>query len=130
MQGAAGDRLHVQLALSADQAGAAANLLDAEHVTDSSVEVFSLPTPLGDDSRLYHESYTPPGGAPREAWRAVWTRGRVVLSAFSTGPVGDFSAQQVSVFAAAVDAAFQRGSLPDVLTTRTPAALAAAPPAE
>lgn len=130
LQGPDGDQLHVQLALSADAAGAAANLLDAEHEPGSSVEVFGLPTPLGDDSRLYHETYTHADGVPREAWRAVWTRGRVVLSAFSTGPAGDFSAQQVSAFAVVVDATYQKGAQPDVLTTRTPGAPVAALRAE
>lgn len=120
LQGDTGDVWHVRLALSGDAAGAIANVLDPEHQPNSTVETYGLPQPLGETSRLYHESYTLSDGVPRESWRAMWTRGRVVLTVYTTGPAGDFTAQQVNAFAQVVDATYQKGAVPDVLTTKTP----------
>ncbi|HZQ37614.1 MAG TPA: hypothetical protein VFD32_16905 [Dehalococcoidia bacterium] len=120
LQGDTGDVWHVRLALSADTAGAIANVLDPDHQPNSAVETYGLPQPLGETSRLYRESYALGDGLPRESWRAMWTRGRVVLTVYTTGPAGDFTAQQVNDFAQLVDATYQRGAVPDVLTTKTP----------
>jgi hypothetical protein len=120
LQGDTGDVWHVRLALSADAAGATANVLDPNHQPNSTVETYGLPQPLGETSRLYRESYTLADGLPRESWRAMWTRGRVVLTVYTTGPAGDFTAQQVNDFAQVVDATYQKGAVPDVLTTKTP----------
>ncbi len=120
LQGDTGDVWHVRLALSADVAGAIANVLDPDHQPNSAVETYGLPQPLGETSRLYRESYTLADGLPRESWRAMWTRGRVVLTVYTTGPAGDFTAQQVNDFAQVVDATYERGAVPDVLTTKTP----------
>ncbi|HLZ70327.1 MAG TPA: hypothetical protein VKV26_10515 [Dehalococcoidia bacterium] len=120
LQGDSGDVWHVRLALSADAAGAQANVLDPDHQPHSTVDTYGLPQPLGEMNRIYHESYTLTDGLPRESWRAMWTHGRVVLTVYTTGPAGDFTAQQVNDFAQIVDAAYQKGAVPDVLTTRTP----------
>lgn len=120
LQGDTGDVWHARLALSGDAAGAIANVLDPEHQPNSTVDTYSLPRPLGETSRLYHESYTLADGLPRESWRAMWTRDRVVLTVYTTGPAGDFTAQQVNDFAQMVDATYQKGAVPEVLTTKTP----------
>ncbi|HEY7294053.1 MAG TPA: hypothetical protein VH916_03385, partial [Dehalococcoidia bacterium] len=120
LQGDGGDVWHVRLALSADAAGAMASVLNPDHQPNSSVETYGLPQPLGETSRLYRESYSLADGLPRESWRAMWTRGRVVLTVYTTAPAGDFTAQQVNDFAQSVDATYQRGAVPDVLTTKTP----------
>jgi hypothetical protein len=116
-----GDVLHVRFALDADPESANANLLDPPRLSSSPLDTYSLPQPLGDNGRLYHESYTSPNGVPFESWRAVWTRGRVVLTVYSTGPTGDFSAQSVAAFAATVDARYNNGPVPSVLTQPVPA---------
>ncbi len=129
LQGDTGDVWHVRLALSADAAGATANVLDPDHQPNSTVETYGLFQPLGETSRLYRESYTLANDLPRELWRAMWTHGRVVLTVYTTGPAGDFTAQQVNDFAQIVDATYQKGAVPDVLTTKTPNAPALPAPA-
>jgi hypothetical protein len=116
-----GDALHIHYALDSDAASASADLLDPLRLSSGPFDTYSLPQPLGDSSRLYHETFTSPEGVPFESWRAVWTHGLVVVSVYSTGPVGDFTAQQVAAFAATVDARYSRGAVPGVLTQPVPA---------
>jgi hypothetical protein len=120
LQGESGDVIHARYALSADAAGALANVLDPQHEPGSSVEVFSLPAPLGDVSRLYHETYTGTNGVRSEAWRVIWARGRVVLSLFTTGPAGDFTVDDALALAAGLDDRYSRTPLPAVLTDPLP----------
>lgn len=120
LQAESGDLIHARLALSADPAGAMANVLDPQHQPNSRVEVFALPAPLGDVSRLYHETYIASNGLPSEAWRLIWARGRVVLTLLLTGPAGDFTAQDAIALAAGVDDRYSRGSLPTILTVPLP----------
>lgn len=120
LQGKSGDQLNISFSLSADATGATANVLDPEHQPGSMTETFALPQPLGDTSRLYHETYTGADGVADEVWRAIWTHGPVVLSTYSTGPSGDFTARQVADFAAQVDERFNQGALPGVLTQPLP----------
>lgn len=120
-QGEGGDVLHVRYALDADPQSAAANMLDPLRLAAGPLDTYSLPQPLGDDGRLYHETYTSPTGVPFESWRAAWTHGRVLLTVYSTGPAGDFTAQSLAAFAASVDATYRKGPVPDVLTQPVPA---------
>lgn len=121
LQNEDGDELHVRFALDADAASANANLLDPPRLGSGALDTYSLPQPLGDNGRLYHESFTSPTGVPSESWRAAWTHGRVLLTVYSSGPAGDFSAQSVAALAATVDARYSKGALPDILTQPVPA---------
>jgi len=121
LQGSTGDVLHIGMALSADMAGAAAELLDPGQHAGGDLETFALPAPLGDDGRLYHETYSTPDGVQREVWNVVWTHGRIVVAVATTGPAGDFGLETAADFAAIVEARLSRASLPDLLTAPLPA---------
>src|SRR5207248_1183946 len=120
LQGATGDIIHIRYALSADAAGASANVLDPQHEPGSAVATFGLRSPLGDVSRLYHETYTGEDGIQREAWRVIWSHDRVVLIAYTTGPAGDFTADDALSLAADVDDRYTSSSPPGVLTDPLP----------
>jgi hypothetical protein len=115
-QGNDGDQIRAQLTLCGNPSGAAAYLADPDLHPGATLNRYSLPNPLGDGGLMYHEVYTATGGAPRENWRAMWTRGPVVLSVSGDGAPGEFSAQSVAAVATAADARFMRGSVPDILT--------------
>jgi hypothetical protein len=128
-QGNDGDQINVQYALSADAAGSAAYLADPELPAGSSVQAYALQAALGDAGRLYDVRYTAADGVPHEAWLAVWTHATVALSVSGDGPQGEFSAAQVSAFAGRVDARYEQGGVPNILTTPiTPSTPAPLPP--
>ncbi|MHB8575937.1 MAG: hypothetical protein ACYDCQ_11475, partial [Dehalococcoidia bacterium] len=73
LQSADGEVLTVAYTLSADAAGAHAYLLDPDRRPGAqSFMAYGLPQPLGDDGRLYYETYTTGNGVAHDSWRAMW----------------------------------------------------------
>jgi hypothetical protein len=118
LQGEGNDMIAVQYVLSASKQGAQAEL---QSPFDGSGEVtttgvYSLPKPLGDSSGLVEGTAAYKDGGSAAVIAAVWTRGFVTLKVVSFSPSNDVTPAQLNDFAAQVDAFYNRGALPAVLT--------------